>query len=760
MKIGRIICLALFLILPVAVHAAEETDFWSNQPEALSERYYEAYDRFDEDWVLGFADTLEALSDQHKQNEQMKYYASVLKCHHAFNEKDSVNFFHFNRESREYALRYGLLSEYFSEILNEFSFYMNAGQFHKAQSTAKFILSESRDREYSGGRFYGYMSLGLLHARMGNHKEAIDSFDSAANVLKDNPENANAVAQMYSYMAFEYINQKDYEKAVEYAQKAEPDSFSDCDVDAAFALAYYFLGDYDKFRSYSAAYEENLPNSSLMYTYYCAYFSALRSALDGNYDEAYEKSSDLDDKWTLWTEIAKMKGDWKAAYEYSQIASEELSSDREQILSDELEQMDSDLGDLTDYYSLKEKKYVAAILVLIALATAIISIIYARKEKRIMSLKEKELESSRQYKVMVDNAPFGYSRAQLIYDEKSGQVKDYRTLEVNRSLQRPIEASGLKIGSKTILESYPVSGPVLVDKINEALKGGLPYTRFLFHLKEYHKYYETIMFFDTPGYVRIVSLNTTDLVKARKSAENAREEMRVARDQAERFGQIKTQFVQNMSHEIRTPLNAIVGFSQLLGEPDGYLSEDERLSYTSYVRENSEYLLMLIDDILDIADADSNNYKITLDKHSCNDICRSATSTVEHRVPRGVELRFSTDVDDSFTLLTDAKRVKQVLVNYLTNACKHTEKGYIELACSSTEIPGKIVFSVADTGTGVPADKADAVFERFVKLDEFKQGAGLGLYICRIVAEKLGAEVRLDTSYTSGARFLFILDRG
>lgn len=112
---------------------------------------------------------------------------------------------------------------------------------------------------------------------------------------------------------------------------------------------------------------------------------------------------------------------------------------------------------------------------------------------------------------------------------------------------------------------------------------------------------------------------------------------------------------------------------------------------------------------------------------------------------------------DDFQITTDEQRLQQVLINFLTNAEKHTEKGEIHLHCSLTEYPDRITFSVSDTGPGIPADKMDSVFERFKKLDEFKQGSGLGLNICRTIAERLHGEVKVDKSYTNGARFLLIL---
>jgi len=218
---------------------------------------------------------------------------------------------------------------------------------------------------------------------------------------------------------------------------------------------------------------------------------------------------------------------------------------------------------------------------------------------------------------------------------------------------------------------------------------------------------------------------------------------------------MKTMFVQNMSHEIRTPLNAIVGFSQLLALPDGVISDEEKSKYGEYIMTNSNMLTMLVDDILNLSDVESGNYRVTLSKAKCNAPVEAAMKTAELRVPAGVRMYFTTEVDDDFEIMTDVHRVQQVLVNYITNACKHTKEGEIHIHCSITEHPGFITYSVTDTGEGVPEDKAEEIFERFTKLDAFAQGTGLGLSICRMIATKLNGVVRLDTTYKNGARFLF-----
>ena len=218
---------------------------------------------------------------------------------------------------------------------------------------------------------------------------------------------------------------------------------------------------------------------------------------------------------------------------------------------------------------------------------------------------------------------------------------------------------------------------------------------------------------------------------------------------------MKTMFVQNMSHEIRTPLNAIVGFSQLLALPDGVISEEEKSKYGEYIMTNSNMLTMLVDDILNLSDVESGNYRVNLATAKCNAPVEAAMKTAELRVPGGVRMYFTTEVDDDYEIVTDVHRVQQVLVNYITNACKHTKEGEIHIHCSVKERPGYITYSVTDTGEGIPEEKAEEIFERFTKLNAFAQGTGLGLSICRMIAAKLNGVVKLDTSYKNGARFIF-----
>ena len=234
--------------------------------------------------------------------------------------------------------------------------------------------------------------------------------------------------------------------------------------------------------------------------------------------------------------------------------------------------------------------------------------------------------------------------------------------------------------------------------------------------------------------------------------------LREANEQVMLANAAKTRFVQNMSHEVRTPLNAIVGFSQLLSLPDGSFSEEEKDEFAGHIVNNTKMLTMLLDDILNTSAMDSGNYKISFEEGECGFMCQAAISSAEHRLQPGVTMRYEPAFEGPFTFTTDPRRVQQILINLLTNSCKHTSEGEIVLGCSLEENPGEVTFSVTDTGPGVPEDQAEKIFDRFTKLNEFVQGTGLGLSICRDIAGRMGGRVFLDTTYKKGgARFVFVL---
>ena len=173
------------------------------------------------------------------------------------------------------------------------------------------------------------------------------------------------------------------------------------------------------------------------------------------------------------------------------------------------------------------------------------------------------------------------------------------------------------------------------------------------------------------------------------------------------------------------------------------------------INTNTELLTTLVNDILDLSKLESDTYTLSLSPVSITELCHATLASVAHRISPGVELRIDEPSNANELILnTDIARLQQILTNLLTNACKYTEEGSITLAYRHDKTEWE--FSVTDTGCGIPPEKAETIFERFEKLDSFKQGTGLGLNICRRIAELVGGRVYLDTSYTGGARFVFM----
>ena len=251
-------------------------------------------------------------------------------------------------------------------------------------------------------------------------------------------------------------------------------------------------------------------------------------------------------------------------------------------------------------------------------------------------------------------------------------------------------------------------------------------------------------------------VHNRNLRKAREADEERIRELKEANEQVQLANAAKTRFVQNMSHEVRTPLNAIVGFSQLLALPDGSFPEEEKAEFSDHIINNTKMLTMLLDDILNASAMDAGKYRISYEDGEMHFIAQAAIRSAEHRLQPGVKMYYAPESEEPFTFQTDPRRVQQILINLLTNSCKHTKEGEIRLSSSLTSRPGYVSYFVTDTGPGVPADQAEHIFERFTKLNDFVQGTGLGLSICRDIAGRMGASVYLDTTYTAGgARFVF-----
>lgn len=279
-------------------------------------------------------------------------------------------------------------------------------------------------------------------------------------------------------------------------------------------------------------------------------------------------------------------------------------------------------------------------------------------------------------------------------------------------------------------------------------------------LSVFEEYRDTIIFVTVLIIVLISALCITIHLLRRSRRLSAKlvkqgKELLVAKYNAEEANHAKSRFIANISHEIRTPLNAVLGFSQLFANDQIELTAEERKQYAELIMTNGNMLLKLVDDVLEVSKIEAGKLKFNIGEHDVVALLNTAAKIAEtNNKSADVEIRVATSISH-LTIETDRERLLQVLANLTTNAKKCTEHGSITIALEKQPNDDMISISVSDTGCGIPKDKAEEVFERFRKLDSFRQGTGLGLSICRAFVEELGGKIWVDTTYTEGARFVF-----
>lgn len=235
-------------------------------------------------------------------------------------------------------------------------------------------------------------------------------------------------------------------------------------------------------------------------------------------------------------------------------------------------------------------------------------------------------------------------------------------------------------------------------------------------------------------------------------------QLKRAYDHALESDKMKSAFIRNVTHEVRTPLNIISGFAQVIADPTLVTAPEERAHIAEMMQKNTQLITSLVDEILELSFNENAPEAVAKDDNiGVNELLRDLLQENEYRVGKAIKLQFDSDLSDDVSLQTNEAMLKRIINLLVDNAIKYTKEGSITLKASADD--QQVILAVEDTGTGIPADAAEHIFERFYKVDSFREGLGLGLPLCRTMTTRLGGTVDLDTSYQHGSRFVVKLNR-
>lgn len=229
-------------------------------------------------------------------------------------------------------------------------------------------------------------------------------------------------------------------------------------------------------------------------------------------------------------------------------------------------------------------------------------------------------------------------------------------------------------------------------------------------------------------------------------------EVKNAKEAIEKIDRVKTNFINSITHEIRTPLNAINGYIGLLASGGDDISSDEKREFMGIINENTDKLSVLFDNLLDLSSIGNEDYDIKLSTFPVSSIMEQAYHSAKPK--EGVDLSMKYEISLDTLIESDRSMLTKILEALIDNACKFTTYGSIEIGCSKSTTPEKILFTVTDTGVGIPENKNEEIFKKFSKLNKWNEGVGLGLYLAKRMSLIINGSLTLDSRYTDGARFV------
>jgi signal transduction histidine kinase len=595
-----------------------------------------------------------------------------------------------------------------NQVINH---YANEGNYTEALKQIDGYQKMANELNSVYGIGNAYSKYGDIYNLMGNDQASIQEYLKAVNYYKS-VNHLQDISGIYTRLSSRYYSTYDYDSAEKYGleglkltllEEAKATSYL-CLIKIYIAkkqvdkVNYYFreLENWEK--KYQLSYTQMREKKFLLVEYAC---------MQDKYDEAFAiidsshfiKELEADYKYLIYKE----RGDYENAYKQYLINTEEVSKRFSKLQGDQL----ADNSAALENNRLKIESNA------LSLKNAEISINKLQAQHKLLEM-EKEQDN-----LLLQNT-------QLELNNKNLEIASQDELAARQQLEvkRQQEKAALlaeKVNNRKNLETFIISllSIILVISIIHAI------------LKEIATY-------------KIKDEMAKEAV--------ARKEAQIARLEAEEADKNKVIFLQNVSHEIRTPLNSIVGFTEVLSDPTNDISSEDQAKYLDLIHSNSDSLTTLINDILDISKLESGTYNCRFELVDLKTMCNELLGSMMAYKSEGVELKLETS-SDSLKLNTDRQRLSQLLTNLLTNACKHTSHGSITL--SYMNVDNQVIFSVADTGSGIDPSESEKIFNPFEKLDTFKQGVGLGLTLCRQIAILLHGEIHLDISYSPGAKFIF-----
>lgn len=378
--------------------------------------------------------------------------------------------------------------------------------------------------------------------------------------------------------------------------------------------------------------------------------------------------------------------------------------------------------------------------ILMAIIFFLLNIIYIRRMRSNMRMHEHKLLLK--YQNLFDSMPIPYIQCQIIED--NGFI-DVMVLDANQAFSDKIIPKSLiwHKNRKDIEKTAIGSIEKYLEVARKVLKTKEAYlTEFKINQCIYNIIITTS---DEENVIDTFLIDITELIQLEQS-------LREALNKAEEANKLKSSFLANISHEIRTPLNAIIGFSSMLPTAE---SDEEANEYLSIIRSNNGLLLQLIDDILDLAKIEAGTLDFSKTTFSVNDLM----DQVIHSARLGLDndkvemLCYKQEVD--YQIHSCRNRIMQVLINLVNNSMKFTKEGSISIGYNYLPDENLLQFFVRDTGIGIPEDKQKEIFERFVKLDPFVQGSGLGLSICEMIIHTIGGDIWVESEIGKWTCFWF-----